>query len=213
MHILGKKEIHPGRKNGPVTTNAAAPPALNPATVKKVRNETPQESAVAPDNLDQFVENCNSEDPMLALMLMFWKIRNQDQPFTMDITAADIKGFEDCIAYLEVKPEIRVFRPQGMPASAGAPATAKRSAIAPHAAGKPKDYVVIQMVDQNGDAFVPIENNEADLQKSKEAQRVRRIKDTAPQLAAQLISDLQANTTSSSTIMDAAEALKLLAAR
>jgi len=154
----------------------------------------------------------NEIDPMRALMLMFWKYRHQDPAFTINLSAEDLKGFEDCVNYLEVKPQIRVFRPQGMPASAGAPATESRSAIPPRLAGKPKDYVVIQLLDEDGNCIVPIENNEADLQRQQEVERVKMVRSNAPQIAAQLIADLQANTTSSSTIMEAAEALKMLAA-
>lgn len=199
MHVLGKK---------PAATDKPKKPSA-----PKITKLAALEQQEAADDLDRFEALCNAEDPMRALMLMFWKNRNQNDAFSIDVTAADLKGFEDCINYLEVNPQIRVFRPRGMPTHPGAPATETRSAIAPRPAGRPKDYVVIQMVDQNGDAFVPIENNEADLKRSQEAKRIQRIRDTASQLAGQLIADLQANTTSSSTVMEAAEALKVLAAQ
>ena len=200
MHVLGKTKPDTSKPKKP-----SAPKVTKPAP------EQPPADDRAPDTLDRFEAMCNEEDPTKAMMLMFWKARHQNDAFTLNVTPDDIKGFEDCIKYLEVQPQIRVFRPQGMPAHPGAPATESRSAIPPRPAGKPKDYVVIQMVDQNGDAFVPIENNEEDLKRGQDAKRIARIKETAPQLAAQLIADLQANQTSSSTVMEAAEALKLLA--
>lgn len=208
MHVLGKAKANTDKPKKPSVPKVTKP-AVQPFATLPPQGAVERREAV--DALDAFEAMCNEEDPSRALMLMFWKHRNDDQPFTMDITAADIKGFEDCVKYLEVQPQIRVFRPQGQPAHPGAPATESRSAIPPRPAGKPKDYVVIQLVDQHGDAFVPIENNEADLQKSQEAQRMRRIRESAPQLAAQLVADIQANTTSTSTILEAAEALKLLA--
>ena len=212
MHVLGKIAPPTGKKNGPITKKPAAPPAVDPAAVMSVGKEKPPEDAAAsPDALDAFVAICNEQDPSRAIMLLYWKNRHQEPQFSINVTAADLKAFEDCVEYLKVKPEIRVFRPQGAPAHPGSPATDTRSAIPPRPAGKPKDYVVIQMVDEEGNAIVPIENNEQDLQRGQEAQRIKRIRETAPQLAAQLIADLQANTTSSSTVMEAAEALKLLA--
>lgn len=201
MHVLGKKPQQTDKPKRP-----SAPKITKPT-------EQPPAADAPMDALDQFAKAAELGNLDIAIMLMFWKARHDAQPFTMDITEADIKGFNDCVQYLEVQPTIRVFRPQGKPAHLGAPATETRSAIPPRPAGKPKDYVVIQMIDQNGDAFVPIENNEADLQRGQETQRIRRIKETAPALAAQMMADLQANTTSNSTIMEAAEALKLLAAR
>ena len=213
MHVLGKAKTNPDKPKKPSAPKITKPaPISNPPTPE---NGHPvayaASSAEPPDAIDQFEAMCNEQDPSRALMLLFWKHRHEEQPFTVDVTAADLKAFEDCIKYLEVQPQIRVFRPQGQPAHPGAPATETRSAIPPRPAGKPKDYVVIQMVDQNGDAFVPIENNEADLQKGQEAQRIRQVKESAAQLAQQLMSDLQTNTTSSATITEAAEALKLLA--
>jgi len=173
--------------------------------------DPPPAAVAVPDKLDEFAHMANEADPMRALMLLFWRYRHQDPAFTVEITAADLTAFEQCINYLEIKPEIRIFRPQGAPAHPGAPATETRSAIPPRPAGKPKDYVVIQMVDQEGNAIVPVENNEADLDKGKQAQAARRIKETAGALASQMIADLQAHTVSSSTIMEAAQALQVLA--
>lgn len=197
MHVLGKKPAPATKKNGPVTTRK--PPAQPKAEAEREM-----------DDLDRFEAVCNEEDPARAIMLMFWKNRHQETPFTMDITLKDLQGFEECIKYLDVVPQIKVFRPQGKPAHPGSAATDTRSAIPPSPAGKPKSYVVVQMVDQEGNAFVPIENNEDDLARGQEAKRIHRIRESAPQLAAQLMADLQSNTTSNATITEAAEALKLL---
>ena len=139
------------------------------------------------------------------------KKRHQDPSFTLEVTEADIKGFDECIAYLGVEPRVNIVRPRGLPAQDAIPATAKRSAIPPRAAKPPHNYVVIQMVDMDGNAITPVENNEEDYAEAQEARRLQRIRDTAPTLAAQLLQDLAANTTSSSTIQEAAAALKALA--
>ena len=210
MHVLGKIKPDTSKPKKPSAPKITKPAMEPPAAAD---HDPSAQAGRVGDALDAFEADCNEANPMRALMIMFWKARHQNDAFTVDVTPADIKGLEDCIKYLEVQPQIRVFRPQGMPAHPGAPATESRSAIPPRPAGKPKDYVVIQMVDQNGDAFVPIENNEDDLKRGQEAKRIATVKSTAPALAAQLIADLQANQTSSSTVMEAAEALKLLAAR
>ena len=195
MHVLGKKPQQTDKPKKP-----SAPKITTPA---------PEEPTL--DALDQFAKAADLGNRDIAIMLMFWKNRHQESPFTMDITAKDLQGFEECIKYLDVMPQIKIFRPQGKPAHPGSPATDTRSAIPPSPAGKPKAYVVIQMVDQEGNTFVPIENNEDDLARGQEAKRIQRIRESAPQLAGQLMADLQANTTSNATITEAAEALKLLA--
>ena len=198
MHVLGKNPIPPAKKNGPVTTK----------TPRAAKIEEPEQAI---DELDQFAKAAALGNRDIAIMLMFWKNRHQESPFTMDVSLKDLQGFEECIKYLDVVPQIKVFRPQGKPAHPGSPATETRSAIPPSPAGKPKAYVVVQMVDQEGNAFVPIENNEDDLARGQEAKRIQRIRESAPQLAGQLMADLQSNTTSNATITEAAEALKLLA--
>ena len=178
-------------------------------TAKKAKEPiAPQEEAAAAmDALDTF----EKADAWRVLQLIYWKRRHQDPSFTLEITEADIKGFDDCIAYLGVEPHVNIVRPRGLPAQDAIPATAKRSAIPSRAAKPPQNYVVIQMVDTDGNAITPIENNEDDYAEATEAKRLKRIRDTAPMLATQLLQDLAANTTSSSTIQDAAAALKELA--
>ena len=146
-----------------------------------------------------------------AIMLMFWKARHANPEFTITVDRADLKGFADCIKYLDVIPTIRVYRPQGLPAQQAIEAHGNRRAAPGRAAQPPKDYVVIQMVDQDGNAFVPIENNEDDLQRGKDGAAARRTRETAPQLAAQLEADIRANTISNATIQEAIEALRVLA--
>ena len=160
------------------------------------------------DALDVF-EQAGSDK---AIMLLLWKQRHHNPSLSTEITSADLKGFEECINYLEVEPRIQIVRPQGIPEQDAIPATKTRSGIPARHAKPPKDYVVIQMVDKDGNAIVPVENNEDDFEQGRQAQHLKRIRDTAPQLAAQLLQDLQQNTTSSSTIQQTAEALKALAA-
>jgi hypothetical protein len=207
MHVLGKAKA-PADPKKPGKTKVTKQTAKAPEQPRTRPADEPQQPA---DALDAFEAMCNEQDPARAIMMLFWKARHQNPQFSIDITDKDLVAFDQCMEYLEVEPQIRVFRPQGMPPHPGAPATESRSAIPPRPAGPPKPYVVIQMVDKNGDAIVPIENNEEDLQRSQAAQRIRNVAKGASQLADQLMADLRANVTSSSTITEAANALKMLA--
>lgn len=182
-----------------------------PATAKKTRAEKQAPSPTpAVDELDAFALDSEWED---FIHMLFWKFRFDNAAASIEVTRADLKAFRECMTYLGVTPKIAVFRPEGSPATPGAPAQGDRRAIPPRPARPPKDYVVIQMVDQDGNAIVPIENNEQDFAKAKEAKRIKGIRDSATQLAAQLQADVQANAISNQTILQAAEALRVLAGR
>lgn len=162
-----------------------------------------------PDALDRFAF---AEDHFVsALMMVFWKARHANPEFTITVDSADLKGFQDCIQYLEVTPTIRVYRPQGLPAQEAVPATGKRRAVPGRPAKPPADYVVVQMVDKDGNSIKAVENNDADYERAGEAAKLRTIRDSAPGLAAQLEADVRSNTLSTSTILEAAAALKVLA--
>lgn len=162
------------------------------------------------DVLNQLLAQHN--EPILAdaAMLLFWRNRFKDSTFSVEVTREDITAFRQCVDYLGVEPQIRVFRPQGAPATEGSPRTATRSAVPARPATPPKDYVVIQMVDQDGNAIVPIENNEGDLARSNEARRIQDIRTGAPRLADQLQADMNMNISSNETITRAIEALRVL---
>lgn len=165
------------------------------------------------DPLDVFVADVDHNGVHMgpAIMLMLWKQRHENPDFTVMVDAADIKGFEDCVKYLEIEPRINIYRPQGLPAQEPIPANGRNRAVPGRAAQPPRDYVVVQMVDADGNTFVPIENNERDLEKSQKAKTLKQLREGAPQLAAQLQADIQSNTISTATIQEAIEALKALA--
>lgn len=170
-------------------------------------------SATAPtqhdDPIEEFAQLAGN-DAREAIKLMFWKARMSNPGFTFEVTAADLTAFRACVGYLEVTPVINIFRPDGAPPVEAIPATGNRRAIPARPARPPKNYVVIQMVDQDGNAIVPVESDEADHAKSKQAQRLRAIRESAPSIATQLVADVQANALSNETILRAAEALRLL---
>lgn len=178
---------------------------MTEATAKRTR-KTRADALIPTDPLDAFAQSGVEE----ALKLLFWKARFQNPEFSVTVTPEDIKAFRDCIDYLEVKPQIRIVRPQGVPAQPMIPAHGNRRATPGREAIPPRNYVVVQMVDQDGNAFVPIENNQADFERQEQAKRARRIKETAGELAAQLSRDLASATISNATIEETIVALKTL---
>ena len=161
--------------------------------------------------LDQFAQDAQS-DLARAMQLWFWKERFENRDFTFQIEQKDIEAFEACVDYLSVRPQIRVFRPQGVPAREAVPASGKRPGIGARPAIPPKDYVVVQMVDSDGNAFAPIENNEADRERQLQTDKIKRVKEQAAVVANALALDLSTQTFSTSTIQDAIQALRTVAA-
>ncbi len=162
------------------------------------------------DPLDSFAKIAAAH-PEHALQLLFWKHRHQNPEFVHQITPADLKGFNDCVTYLDVKPTVRIFRPQGLPDNPGQEARGNRRAIPPRAGTPPKDFVVIQMVDSAGNSIVPIENNEEDQDRGKQAREVARMREQAPGLADLLLRQAASGDFSTSTLQEAASMLKALA--
>ena len=139
--------------------------------------------------------------------MMFWKQRIANPSFSMEVTKEDLDTFNACMTYLGVTPHIRIFRPQGAPARAETPATSSRSAIPARPAGTPKDYVVMQMVDEDGNAIVPVESDVQDHQRMHKAKARKILIETAPALARALRADIQSEMYSTATIEQAAAAI------
>lgn len=146
-----------------------------------------------------------------AIALMLWKGRYTNPEMAIQITPDDIKSFDACIEYLEVTPEVRIHRPRGRPAQAAQPATAKRSAVPAQPAEPDKPYVLVQLVDKDGNSIKPIESTVEGAKIRDHHDAIRRAKDNAGQIADQLLGNLAQGTTSEDTIREAAKLLKTLA--
>lgn len=160
--------------------------------------------------LDQFEEQAH-DDPRQAIALMFWKARHANPEMSLQITEADITKFQACTNYLKVTPEVRIYRPRGIPARPGQPAHGERRAIPANPGTPDKPYVVVQLVDEKGDHFVPIENNEEDAKLRDQRREIDRMKDRAPAIAAQIEAELQSGSFTNSTLQDAARTLLAMA--
>lgn len=138
--------------------------------------------------------------PEEHIALLLWKNRHANPELTVSITEEDLKGYNDCMQYLKVRPSIAV--------------TTRRN------------YVGIGIVEENteikdpttgeitspGNAIKPIENNEGDAVKAETAGRLRRLKETAPGLAVLIRNQAAAGEFSSDLILQAAEAIQVLCA-
>ena len=168
------------------------------------------ENATQTDPLDSF-EKLANHDPRNALMLVLWKLRHDNPDFTHQITERDLEGFTKCVDYLEVTPQIKIHRPRGLPAQDPVPAHGNRKAVPGRSAGPDKPFVVVQMIDTEGNAIVPIEDNEDDQRLGKQRQEVSRAREKATLLADQLLQDIRQNTIANSMVQEAAGLLKTLA--
>lgn len=157
--------------------------------------------------LDKFAEG--PLGPVLAMLL--WKQRMQNPELTVTVNEADLQGLEACAEYLKITPKAVVYRAPGRPAVEAVPATRGQPARPAIPAGPPRDFVVVQLVDQNGDVFRPIENNEGDFGRSQTQDRIRRIREQAPGMAGMVRGMMQSGTFSNSELGDLCEAFEFLA--
>lgn len=150
-------------------------------------------------------------DPKMVMALMLWKSRLREPDMYVQITEEDIKGFNDCVNYLKVKPAVMVKRPQGLPAQAAIPAQGNRRAVPARPATPPKPFVIVSLVEANTENVIrPVENNEADFDSAKDAAAIRKAREQAPDLANRLIKQASSGETSLSDMQDAANALLIL---
>jgi hypothetical protein len=116
----------------------------------------------APKQVDVLDELANG-DPQRVMALMLWKNRLGNPDMYVQVNEADIRGFDDCIRFLKVKPEVRVYRPQGQPAQPAVPGQGNRRSVPAREATPAKPYVMIVLTDDKGDAIRPVENNQEDF--------------------------------------------------
>ena len=150
-------------------------------------------------------------DPREVIALMLWKARRQQPDLYVQITEQDILGYQACVNFQKIEPEVRITRPAGLPAQAAVQLRGGR-AFPAREATPPKPYVLVALMQKGtGDAFRPIENNQDDFDISEEASAIRRAKERAPTLAQILMRQAQTGEFSLSDMQDCADALMLLA--
>lgn len=151
-------------------------------------------------------------DPRGVIALMLWQRRFEQPDLYAQITEKDIVGFQDCVRYMKVTPEVQILRPAGIEAQPAIPATKNRRAVPARPATDPKPYVIVRLVEKGTEnAIRPVENNQEDYDKMAASAQVKQARDSAPGLAQRLIQQANSGEYSLSDMQDAANALMILA--
>lgn len=160
------------------------------------------------DDLDHLAEG----DPKDVISLMLWKVRHQFPDLAMQITPKDLEGFNACVTYLKVKPELNIVRPQGRPAQEGIPAVGQRRAVPAYDAEPPRPFVVVRLVEKGTENMIrPVENNEEDNAKRIAAEKLVNYRSQAPALAQALENAARSGDFAAHDLREAAAALRVLA--
>lgn len=163
---------------------------------------------VKKDALDHLAEG----DPKDIIAAMLWKARHHYPSLSMELTEKDLKGLNDCVTYLKVKPEVLIVRPQGRPAQAPQPAVGQRRAVPGFDAEPPRPFVVVALVEKGtANAIRAVENNVEDNERRIMAEAVAEYRARAGQIAANLENIVRTKDFSESDLREAAAALRTLA--
>lgn len=163
------------------------------------------------DMLDEFAELAN-KDPKQALALVLWKMRHENPEMSVLITEKDLTGLRDCATYLDVVPDVRIFRRPAIPAHDAVPAAPGRVAINAFPGAPAAAFVTVAMVAKGTeDTFKPIENNEEDAVKGENAAELRRLKAELPGLATLVNNQAAGGTFSAEQVMEVCRGAVLLA--
>ncbi len=147
-----------------------------------------------------------------VIALMLWKQRHENPDMAVLITEKDISGLKACTEYLNVEPDVRVFRRAAIPARAGEAAQGSKPAVPAFAGAPAASFVTVTMVAKGTeDTFKPIENNEEDAVKGERLAYLRRLRETIPTLSAQVRGQAAAGEFSQALVMELAEGAAALA--
>lgn len=151
-------------------------------------------------------------DPKKVIALMLWKARHQEPDMYVQITERDLEAFNASNTHQKMVPDVMIKRPAGLPAQAAVPASAGRRAVPGREAGEPKPYVIVTLVEKGTENVIrSVEDNQADLDTSRDAAAVRKARDQADSLAGRILGQMRTGEFSNSDLQDAADALVLLA--
>lgn len=164
------------------------------------------------EQIDNILNELVKGGASIALMMALWKNRMANPELNLHITPEDIKGLVDCTEFHKITPALRIFRPGGQPAVEPRAAIGKHPATSGMPAVPYKDYVIVQLgAEGTTDAFKPIENNENDFNESERMNKIRRLKESVPQLASVVRGGVARGQFSESEITELCEAATLLA--
>jgi len=168
--------------------------------------------ATAPKKVQQHPLDALAADTKKVIALMLWKARHRQPDMYVQIDERDLSGFEACVNYMKMVPDVMIRRPQGLPAQAAVPATHNRRAVPGREALPPKPYVIVTLVEKGTENVIrPVENNQDDYDVAQDSAAVRKARDQAPMLAERLVAMARTGEFSLSEIQDASNALLTLA--
>lgn len=146
--------------------------------------ENPNEKFIAQlkTQLQSLSSEYNSLNELVPLMI--WKVRHHLDGPIIRIDPKDREAFQQSLDYNEQKCRVNIEDRKGA--------------------------TLIHLTDDNGDQIIFTENNEADLDKAQTATKIKYVKQTAGQLAAQIRSDLAQGVMSQYTLMEACNTLDML---
>lgn len=161
------------------------------------------------DDFDRLAEG----DTKDVLALVLWKARHHFPDLAMTIDAKDMAGYRQCLDYLKATPEVRIVRPLGRPAQDPVPAAGNRRAVPGYPAEPPRPFVVVALVEKGTENAIRVcENNEGDNELRILAERTKRAREGAQDIAGRIEAmTRQGADISNSDLLAAAEALRLLA--
>ncbi len=144
-----------------------------------------------------------------VVALMLWKQRHRNQNMAVVIREDDIRGLEDCCAYLKLNPEVVVVRPEGRAATPAVPPRGNRPGIPAQPAESPRSHVVVALVNKGTmDAIRPLENNDGDASKLVQSRHRQHMQGKARFLAQAAMRMSSSGDVSTSELRDIAECLE-----
>ena len=120
-----------------------------------------------------------------AIKQILWAYRHTEPNLCVHVTPKDVEALDQCLNYLEAEAKVRMVKTPG-------------------------GWTIV-MTDKDGNAIVPVENNEADLDKSIAANRRRAVQESVGALASRVKNAALTGEFSSSEVAELADAALLLA--
>lgn len=159
-----------------------------------------------PDLLDSF-----AQAPLdRVLQLVLWTQRHTREEMTVLVTEEDVRAYDACMEYQQLKPELLVYRPEGRPATAAIPAAGSRRAVPARPAEPPRPYVIVGVVEQGKrNAIKPIESDEQHYRIGELNRQVQVVKRNIPDYVAALRRAAASGDFSAGTMESIAQALEL----
>ncbi len=146
-----------------------------------------------------------------ALQVILWQQRFTNPDMSVTIKPADIAKLKACTEYLGVKPTLKIWRRPAIPPTPAIPAQGLRRAVPANPGMPAANFVVVQLVDENGNNIRPVENDEEDNDIRIKHDQMRQLKSDIPGMVREIRSALNNGTSADGQIIELCDAvLKLV---